>query len=61
MGRTISELFHDSDSYKYGTDYSAVKSSNETLVEQETSGIRIKSAVEVNNSLIYGNEATRIA
>ena len=60
MGRTISELFHDSDSYKYGTDYSAVKSSNETRVEQEASGIRIKSGVELNSPLIYGNEATRI-
>lgn len=60
MGRTISELFHDSDSYKYGTDYSAIKSSNETRVEQEASGIRIKSGVDANSPLIYGNEATRI-
>ncbi len=55
MGRTILELFHDSE-FK-----DSVKSDKETLVEQETSGVRIKSAVELNNPLIYGNEATRIA
>lgn len=38
----------------------AVKAEKETLIEQETSGIRIRSAVEVNNPLIYGNEAARI-
>ena len=38
----------------------AVKKDSETFIEQETSGIRIKSAVDINNPLIYGNEATRI-
>ena len=61
MARTIMELFNDQSSYKYGTNYSSVKADTETLIEQETTGIRIKSAVDVNNPLIYGNEATRIA
>ena len=38
----------------------AVKKDTETFIEQETSGIRVKSLVELNNPLIYGNEATRI-
>tara|TARA_B110000858_G_C17808095_1_gene479181 strand:+ start:4063 stop:6201 length:2139 start_codon:yes stop_codon:yes gene_type:complete len=54
MGRTLLELFHDSEFKE------SVKSDTETLVGQETSGIRVKSAVELNNPLIYGNEATRI-
>jgi len=61
MARTIMELFNDQSSYKYGTNYSSVKADTETLIEQETSGIRIKSAVDINNPLIYGNESTRIA
>ena len=40
-----------------GTLFSQVKS----FAEQETTGVRVKSAVELNNPLIYGNEATRIA
>jgi hypothetical protein len=52
---TIKELFHGSGLKE------SVKADKETLVEQETSGIRIKSLVELNNPLIYGNEATRIA
>ncbi len=52
---TILELFHSSGLRD------SVKADKETLVEQETSGIRIKSLVELNNPLIYGNEATRIA
>ena len=60
MGKTLLELFENKDSFKYGTVYSEVKEDKETLVEQETSGIRVKSAVEVNNPGIYGNEATRI-
>jgi|14_taG_2_1085336.scaffolds.fasta_scaffold00986_4 hypothetical protein len=52
---TILELFHSSGLRD------SVKADTETLVEQELTGIRIKSAVEVNNPLIYGNEATRIA
>ena len=58
---TLLELFKNKDSFKYGTPYSEVKSDTETLVEQETSGIRIKSLVEINNPLIYGNEAGRIS
>ena len=38
----------------------SVKKDTETFIEQETSGIRIKSLVDVNNPLIYGNEATRL-
>ena len=55
MSRTIMELFHSSGLKE------SVKADKETFVEQETSGIRIKSLVDVNNPLIYGNEATRIA
>ena len=40
-----------------GTLFSQVKS----FGEQELTGVRVKSAVELNNPLIYGNEATRIA
>ena len=40
-----------------GTLFSQVKS----FAEQEVTGLRVKSAVELNNPLIYGNEATRIA
>jgi len=61
MGKTLLELFENKDSFKYGTVYSEVKEDKETLIEQETSGVRIRSAVELNNPLIYGNEATRIA
>ena len=57
---TIQELFHNQQSYKYGTNYSEVKSDTETLIEQETSGIRIRSAVELPNPVVYGNEAIRI-
>lgn len=39
----------------------AIKADSITLIEQELSGIRIKSKVELNNPLIYGNEAIRIA
>jgi len=39
----------------------AVKSDQTNLLKQEFSGIRIKSLVELNNPLIYGNEAIRIA
>lgn len=52
---TILELFHSSGLRD------SVKADTETLIEQETSGIRVKSAVDINNPLIYGNEATRIA
>jgi len=52
---TLEELFKGSPQDK------TVKAEKETFIEQETSGIRIKSAVEINNPLIYGNESTRIA
>lgn len=54
-------MYFTSNVYKFGTNYSALKSDRETFLEQETSGIRIRSAVEINNPLIYGNEAIRIA
>lgn len=55
MGKTLLELF------KGSTQDKSVKADKETLVEQELTGVRTKSAVELNNPLIYGNEATRIA
>ena len=58
---TLKEIYEGQSSWIFGTNYTSLKSDTETLVEQETSGIRIKSAVEINNPLIYGNEATRIA
>jgi hypothetical protein len=54
MGKTILELF------KGSTQDKSVKADKETFIEQETSGNRIRSAVELNNPLIYGNEAIRI-
>lgn len=57
---TLKELYEGQSNWIFGTNYTSLKSDTETLVEQETSGIRIKSAVELNNPLIYGNEATRI-
>ena len=54
MGKTLIELFKGSPQDK------SVKAGKETLIEQETSGIRVKSLVELNNPLIYGNEAVRI-
>ena len=63
---TILELFRGSDFDKAvdskakegkGTLFAQIKS----FGEQELTGIRVKSAVELNNPLIYGNEATRIA
>ena len=40
--------------------HNQVKKDTETLVEQELTGIRIKSAVELNNPILYGNESIRI-
>lgn len=54
MGKTLLELFKGSPQDKQ------VKAERETFLEQETSGIRIGSLVELNNPLIYGNEAVRI-
>ena len=58
--KTLEEIYKDKNSFKLGTDYSLVKTDTETRFEQETGGIRISSLVEINNPLIYGNEATRI-
>lgn len=58
---TILDLFKNKDSYKFGTEYNTVKADKETLAEQETSGLRVKSAVELNNPAIYGTETLRIA
>ena len=59
---TILELFRSKQlNFPAGsTADGAVKKDTETLIEQETSGIRVKSAVDINNPLIYGNEAMRI-
>jgi len=57
---TIEELFKNKESYKYGTDYSAVKSDTDTLVEQELNGLRKNSEVEKANPSIYGAETIRI-
>ena len=63
---TILELFRGSDFDKAvdskakegkGTLFAQIKS----FGEQELTGIRVKSLVEANNPLIYGNESTRIA
>ena len=60
MGKTLLELFENKDSFKYGTVYSEVKEEKETRFEQETSGIRPSSAVEIGNPLIYGTDTIRI-
>jgi len=54
MGKTLKELFVGSPQDK------AVKADKETVIEQEVTGIRTRSAVEVGNPLIYGNESIRI-
>ena len=38
-----------------------VGASISNYVEQETTGVRVKSLVDINNPLIYGNQAVRIA
>ena len=52
---TILELFRGA-----GLD-KQVKPDRVTKVEQEVTGIRIKSAVEINNPLVYGTDTFRIA
>ena len=54
MGKTLQELF------KGSPQDLSVKPDKDTVFEQETTGIRVKSAVELNNPLLYGNEAIRI-
>lgn len=58
---TLKEIYEGQSNWVFGTNYTSVKPDKDTVIEQETSGIRIKSAVEVNNPLIYGNESIRIA
>ena len=57
---TILELFENKDSFKYGTVYSDVKEDKETFVGTETSGLRVRSAAELPNPVLYGNEVIRI-
>ena len=51
---TILELFKNSDLDRN------IDTNPDTFLEQEVRGLRIKSAVELNNPLLYGNEAIRI-
>ena len=53
--QTILELFRSSDLNRN------IDTNPDTFLEQEVSGLRLKSAVELNNPLLYGNEAVRIA
>jgi hypothetical protein len=53
---TILELFQNNQTLS-----NQVKPDKRTLVDTELKGIRVKSLVDVNNPLIYGNQATRIA
>jgi len=55
MGRTIRDLFKGS---SFDT---AVQPDRDTVAEFETTGIRPRSAVELNNPLLYGNQSIRIA
>ena len=56
---TILELFKNK-VVSNGTVYSEVKKDTETLVEQETTGIRKNTGVELNTPRLYGNETIRI-
>lgn len=58
---TLKEIYEGQSNWVFGTNYTSVKPDKDTVIEQEVTGIRIKSAVELNNPLIYGNEAVRIA
>ena len=58
---TLKEIYEGQNNWIFGTNYTQVKPDKDTVIEQEISGIRIKSAVELNNPLIYGNESIRIA
>jgi hypothetical protein len=57
---TPSEFFPVQKKFKGSTQEKSVKSDTETLVETELKGIRKKTAVELNNPRLYGNEAVRI-
>ena len=43
-----------------GSSYDEVKTDTETFIEQETTGLRVMSAVELGNPLIYGSDTLRI-
>ena len=64
MGRTILELFHDSE-FKNSVNAKESKGGFiqdvTNFAQQELNGIRKASLVDINNPLIYGNEVTRIA
>ena len=49
------------DKFKGSTQEKSVKSDQLSKVEQEFKGVRFRSRVELNNPLIYGNQAIRIA
>jgi hypothetical protein len=49
------------DKFKGSTQEKSVKSDQLSKVEQEFKGVRFRSGVELNNPLIYGNQAIRIA
>lgn len=55
-----SEFFPVQKKFKGSTQEKSVKSNTETLIEEETNGIRKTTAVELNNPRLYGNEALRI-
>ena len=65
------EIYKNKESYIFGTNYSEVKTKkppkNNTFntianfAEQEATGLRVKSAAELNNPLLYGNEVGRIS
>jgi len=54
MGKTLLELF------KGSPQDTSVKADKDTVIEQEATGIRTRSAVEVGNPIVYGNESIRI-
>ena len=58
---TLKEIYEGQSNWVFGTNYTKVKPDKNTFIEQELHGIRIKSAVDLNNPLLYGNEAIRIA
>ena len=58
---TLREIYEGQSNWVFGTNYTKVQPDKDTFIEQELSGIRVKSAVDLNNPLIYGNEAIRIA
>lgn len=49
------------DKFKGSTQEKSVKSDQLSKIEQEFKGVRFRSGVELNNPLLYGNQAIRIA